>query len=448
MPFGENCEHADFDACVRAMTGKVDDPRAFCGALMRRTEERCRAKAVAGDEIARSIGIALAKVLSESIVAAALKFLKANASHGAGWRERLKWAQREPKEIQTILFDPARFGTAEEVRAWLDRNDFRSSDVEKPEGEGSQWRARQFPPGRCEDGTYATFELDDGVQATLCALRKSRGPGAAVFDPRRLESSRPRRYQVLASSGKVQLRLESGSGRGWVAFDLVDAGAVLKAGKRKGKDRESALANSLLRGGVVHAGDRRSREPGDDGGLESLASGKYVVQSPPDRLGRFVRFTTGGLGGVDLNLEALRGARADRAGGGGAEAGRRVRYALVEKQDEKRFTLGVAYPAREVDAHGEFASEDEVEKAAWGYLARGGKIGLHHADGTEGSGQVVESYIWRGQSWERDGQVVGKGDWLVGAVWGEEAWQLIKSGRVTGFSIQGFAARAPGADEE
>ena len=44
MPFGRNCEFPDFDACVVKMTGEVDDPQAFCGALMRDTEDDCKAK--------------------------------------------------------------------------------------------------------------------------------------------------------------------------------------------------------------------------------------------------------------------------------------------------------------------------------------------------------------------------------------------------------------------
>lgn len=47
MPFGHNCEHADFATCVRTMTGKVDNPEAFCASLMRATEEHCKRKAEA-----------------------------------------------------------------------------------------------------------------------------------------------------------------------------------------------------------------------------------------------------------------------------------------------------------------------------------------------------------------------------------------------------------------
>jgi hypothetical protein len=41
VPFGHDCEYPDFDACLAANQDK-DDPEAYCGALMRDTEEMCR----------------------------------------------------------------------------------------------------------------------------------------------------------------------------------------------------------------------------------------------------------------------------------------------------------------------------------------------------------------------------------------------------------------------
>ena len=40
MPFGNNCEFPDIDACVAALTeaGDVADPAAACAALLRDTE--------------------------------------------------------------------------------------------------------------------------------------------------------------------------------------------------------------------------------------------------------------------------------------------------------------------------------------------------------------------------------------------------------------------------
>ncbi|MGW2371671.1 XkdF-like putative serine protease domain-containing protein [Kitasatospora sp. NPDC001683] len=118
---------------------------------------------------------------------------------------------------------------------------------------------------------------------------------------------------------------------------------------------------------------------------------------------------------------------------------------------EQRYVLGVAYQAgpdpriqRGADGGRDYFSPDELEKAAWGYLPLGAEVGLFHTDGTTGAATVVESYIYRGPDWDiGDGLVVKAGDWLVGAILDEPAWQLYKSGRITGFSPQGTARRIP-----
>lgn len=117
--------------------------------------------------------------------------------------------------------------------------------------------------------------------------------------------------------------------------------------------------------------------------------------------------------------------------------------------DEQRYVLGVAYQAgrdpmikRGADGGRDFFSKEELEKAAWGFLQNGPETGLFHADGTEGAATVVESYIYRGPDWHIGNDVVVKsGDWLVGAILDEHAWELYKAGRVTGWSPQGSARR-------
>lgn len=127
--------------------------------------------------------------------------------------------------------------------------------------------------------------------------------------------------------------------------------------------------------------------------------------------------------------------------------GETTSQAVVKSVDESRYTLSVAYPADLADAavardgHRDFASPAEVEKAAWAYLQGSRGVGLHHADGTDGAGRVVESYIWRGDDWNVNGQVVKKGDWLVGIQWDEPTWAEIKKGRLNGTSMQGTARR-------
>jgi hypothetical protein len=121
---------------------------------------------------------------------------------------------------------------------------------------------------------------------------------------------------------------------------------------------------------------------------------------------------------------------------------------LVKASDERRYILAVAYPADRADVavaqdgHRDFASKQAVEDAAWNYLRKRGSVGLWHADGTEGAGEVVESFIWPGDDWATgSGYVVKKGDWLVGIVWDDISWEMVKAGMIGGVSMQGSARR-------
>ncbi len=115
----------------------------------------------------------------------------------------------------------------------------------------------------------------------------------------------------------------------------------------------------------------------------------------------------------------------------------------------QRFVLGIAYQAgpdpriqKGADGGRDFFTSAELEKAAWGFLRNGPRVGLFHLDGTEGAASVVESYIYRGPAWDLgDGLVAKSGDWLVGAILDERAWRLHKAGKLNGWSPQGSARR-------
>lgn len=120
--------------------------------------------------------------------------------------------------------------------------------------------------------------------------------------------------------------------------------------------------------------------------------------------------------------------------------------------DEQRFLLGIAYQAgpdsriqRGADGGRDYFTEDELEKACHSFLRNGPRVGLFHVDGTDGeaTATVVESYIYRNdEPWVvADDLVVRKGDWVVGAILSHKAWDLYKSGRITGWSPQGTATR-------
>lgn len=128
--------------------------------------------------------------------------------------------------------------------------------------------------------------------------------------------------------------------------------------------------------------------------------------------------------------------------------GSTVRVEVVKAVAERQYTLSMGYPAYQSDiakardGFKDFASNDEIEKAAWNYLASGAGVGLKHADGTDGAGLIVESYIYRGPDWPQDnGKVIKEGDWLIGTIWSDQAWAEIKAGEIRGTSMQGRANR-------
>lgn len=115
---------------------------------------------------------------------------------------------------------------------------------------------------------------------------------------------------------------------------------------------------------------------------------------------------------------------------------------------ERRVVIGIAYPALRKDGHGEWMTPETVEEAAWEFLASGRQIGIFHADGTVGHGTVVESHIHRGPSYTvtaPDGTevTINTGDWVLAVRFDEQAWELIKSGHVDGWSIDGTGRRRP-----
>lgn len=128
-------------------------------------------------------------------------------------------------------------------------------------------------------------------------------------------------------------------------------------------------------------------------------------------------------------------------------------YGVVKSSNESRYTLGVAYPAWRPDVsvaqdgHRDFVSAEVLEHSAWDWMKKSRDINLFHTQGTSGAAEVVESYIYRGPDWEITPPtggapyVVKSGDWLLGVVWSPEAWELVKSGRIRGYSPEGGARR-------
>lgn len=132
---------------------------------------------------------------------------------------------------------------------------------------------------------------------------------------------------------------------------------------------------------------------------------------------------------------------------------------IVKSVAEKRFTLAPVYIPGQYDAHGDWSTDDDIQKAVWDFNRGDRLIALQHHPEFGPVGECVELMT---VPWEMD-VPMQKSDgttevvhfpantpWM-GVVWGEEVWPLVKSGAVNGYSIGGRASMLdvdlPGAEK-
>ena len=123
---------------------------------------------------------------------------------------------------------------------------------------------------------------------------------------------------------------------------------------------------------------------------------------------------------------------------------------LVSKQvAERMFTLGPMYIPNAKDAHNEWTDPDELQKAVWEYVSKGDRrIRLQH-DRDVVAGEWVEIMAW---PYEVEAPILMKdasesvmkfpaNTVFLGVKWEPWAWQMIKEGKLRGYSIGGRAER-------
>jgi hypothetical protein len=119
------------------------------------------------------------------------------------------------------------------------------------------------------------------------------------------------------------------------------------------------------------------------------------------------------------------------------------------KADEKRFTLGPWYIPDRADAHGEWTDPEELQKALWNYVKSGDRrIRLQHNKNVV-AGEWVETMTWpypvTVPITKADGSMgehtYPTGTVFMGVQWEPWAWEMVKAGKLTGYSIGGKAER-------
>lgn len=154
---------------------------------------------------------------------------------------------------------------------------------------------------------------------------------------------------------------------------------------------------------------------------------------------------------VEINEEMARGFAPDAFT---PEVAKAVGDFEVSKADgEERFTLGPMYIPDRLDAHSEWTDADELQKAVWDYVKSGDRrIRLQH-DRDEVAGEWVEVMTWPYEVAVPMMKKNASGDdsheettfpantVFLGVKWKPWAWELIKSGKIRGYSIGGRAER-------
>ncbi|GAB1303985.1 XkdF-like putative serine protease domain-containing protein [Bacillus altitudinis] len=110
---------------------------------------------------------------------------------------------------------------------------------------------------------------------------------------------------------------------------------------------------------------------------------------------------------------------------------------LAKADDVQRLVYGIVYEPNVADAHGDFMTPEEIEKAAHGFLKDAREIDKQH-DFQGGVGEVVESYI-APSDFEMGGEVIKKGSWVLVTKASGEIWEQIQKGEITGYSMAGTA---------
>lgn len=126
------------------------------------------------------------------------------------------------------------------------------------------------------------------------------------------------------------------------------------------------------------------------------------------------------------------------------------RLTVMKSDDDKRLVFGWANVAVRVDGEQivdwqqDAIDTEELEKAAYEYVAEFGTAGEMHRRG--GIGRVIESIVFTKEKANALGipqDILPEGWWIGFKITDDEVWDKVKDGEYLMFSIEGKAIREP-----
>jgi hypothetical protein len=125
------------------------------------------------------------------------------------------------------------------------------------------------------------------------------------------------------------------------------------------------------------------------------------------------------------------------------------KFDLQKAEGDKRYTLGAMYIPDQIDAHNEWTDSNELQRAVWDYVkSNDRRIRLQH-DRDKVAGEWVEVMSFPYELTVPIQSVTGiemnhtypPNTVFLGVIWEPWAWDLVKSGKILGYSIGGKAER-------
>ena len=191
---------------------------------------------------------------------------------------------------------------------------------------------------------------------------------------------------------------------------------------------------------------------GEAGALAAaLAEIPGVVAAEAERSGVRLILTDERARGHEVAIKATVNVPGDNACGEASylrrdEPARAVKFvgtpAALRKAAEKGIVYGVVYSPDDVDLQGEWATAEDIEEAAHEYLVKSRQTRRQHGDVSDD--EVVESYV-APCDLRLNGEDVKKGAWVVVMKLGTKSRDLVKNGKMTGFSMGGSCRRVEAA---
>lgn len=113
---------------------------------------------------------------------------------------------------------------------------------------------------------------------------------------------------------------------------------------------------------------------------------------------------------------------------------------ISKSDDDERIVMGVVYEPNEEDTQGDYATAEEIRKAAYSFMENGQIYKVMHKDVAVDI-CVLETYL-APVEFQIGDETVTKGTWLLASrIPPGEMWADIKSGEFTGYSMGGTTER-------